>query len=248
MDGSEAGPGPGSAASRADGRTHLQIRTLLCERGLLQRADGSARWSQDKTSVIAAVYGPRTTLGRKEDSEQAVVEVVFKPKSGMYKYNAPGQTENHYQRLIRKAVQGVFAASLHPRTAVQLVIQVVRDEGSVLSCALNAACAALVDAGVLLHNMFASVSCAIDKSTGNLLLDPDTSEEQDTEAFGCFAFCAAGELTDQGSKVVTSQGVLVSSIHGCLDIQQYLIMLELARQGCQRITEFTKLSLDKVFS
>lgn len=33
-------------------------------------------------------------------------------------------------------------------------LQVVRDEGSVLSCALNATCAALVDAGVLLHNMF----------------------------------------------------------------------------------------------
>ena len=33
-------------------------------------------------------------------------------------------------------------------------MQVVRDDGSVLSCALNATCAALVDAGVLLHNMF----------------------------------------------------------------------------------------------
>ncbi|DBA99800.1 hypothetical protein WJX82_010461 [Trebouxia sp. C0006] len=243
----EAGPGPGSAASRADGRTNLQIRTLLCERGLLQRADGSARWSQDKTSVLAAVYGPRTTLGRKEDSEQAVVEVTFKPNFGMYRYNAPGGTENQYQKLIRKAVQGVFAASLHPRTAVQVIIQVVRDGGSVLSCALNAACAALVDAGVLLHNVFASVSCAVD-STGSLLLDPDTSEEQEAQAFGCFAFCATGELTEQGRKVVTSQGVLISSVHGCLDVQEYLTMLELARQGCQRISEFAKLSLDKVFS
>ena len=33
-------------------------------------------------------------------------------------------------------------------------MQVVRDEGSVLACALNATCAALVGAGVLLHNMF----------------------------------------------------------------------------------------------
>ena len=33
-------------------------------------------------------------------------------------------------------------------------VQVVQDGGSVLSCALNATCAALVDAGVLLHNMF----------------------------------------------------------------------------------------------
>jgi len=41
---------------------------------------------------------------------------------------------------------------------------------------------------------------------------------------------------------------LISSIHGCLDVQEYLTMLELARQGCQRITEFAKLSLDKVFS
>ncbi len=35
-----------------------------------------------------------------------------------------------------------------------MLLQVVRDGGSVLSCALNATCAALVDAGVLLHNMF----------------------------------------------------------------------------------------------
>jgi len=129
----EAGPGPGSAASRADGRTNLQIRfglfyskaallvdgvvkpqralcrTLLCERGLLQRADGSARWSQDKTSVLAAVYGPRTTLGRKEDSEQAVVEVIFKPKSGMYRYNAPGMLQDSNLPSLNRAQGDDFA-------------------------------------------------------------------------------------------------------------------------------------------
>lgn len=144
----------------------MRCRTLLCERGLLQRADGSARWSQDKTSVLAAVYGPCSTFGRKEDSEKAVVEVFFKPHAGLYRYSAPGkqrahvrrlcyqliimlescmlrvqvilaprlvkqchdagQVENDYQRCIRKAVQGVFAASMHPRTAVQVTIQVMR--------------------------------------------------------------------------------------------------------------------------
>lgn len=39
-------------------------------------------------------------------------------------YLFAGETENQYQKLIRKAVQGVFAASLHPRTAVQVIIQV----------------------------------------------------------------------------------------------------------------------------
>ena len=71
---------------------------------------------------------------------------------------------------------------------------------------------------------------------------------QDALAIGCFAFCASGELTDTGSRLVTSEAILVSSIHGSMDTQQYLTMLELARHGCQRIAEFTQLSLDKVFS
>lgn len=60
----------------------IQYRGLACERGLLNRADGSAKWTQDQSSVLAAVYGPRQAQLRKEDAEQAVIEVVFKPRSG----------------------------------------------------------------------------------------------------------------------------------------------------------------------
>jgi hypothetical protein len=60
----------------------LHDRLITCERGTLHRADGSARWTQDSSSVLAAVYGPRQVQIRKEDAEQAVVEVVFKPRSG----------------------------------------------------------------------------------------------------------------------------------------------------------------------
>ena len=82
-------------------------------------------------------------------------------------------------------------------------MQVVRDDGAVLPCALNATCAALVDAGILLRNMFgklmaagaairclmlgeplsnpfvhaAAVSVTLTKS-GNLMLDPLSSEEK----------------------------------------------------------------------
>lgn len=55
----------------------------MCELGALDRADGSARWSQDHTTVLAAVYGPRAVAQRKEDAERAVVEVVFKPRNGV---------------------------------------------------------------------------------------------------------------------------------------------------------------------
>lgn len=61
----------------------MRNRTLVCERSLLNRADGSARWAQDGSSVLAAVYGPRQAQQRKEDAEKAIIEVVFKPRSGL---------------------------------------------------------------------------------------------------------------------------------------------------------------------
>ena len=56
---------------------------MTCVRGLLQRADGSVQWSQEGTSVIAAVYGPQAAQARSENDERAIVEVVFKPRSGL---------------------------------------------------------------------------------------------------------------------------------------------------------------------
>ena len=41
------------------------------------------------------------------------------------------------------------------------VTQVVRDDGAILPCALNATCAALVDAGILLRSMFGKPCAAI---------------------------------------------------------------------------------------
>lgn len=55
----------------------------MCELSLLTRADGSAKWTQEGTCVVAAVYGPRQAQQRKEDAEKAVIEVVFKPRSGL---------------------------------------------------------------------------------------------------------------------------------------------------------------------
>jgi hypothetical protein len=77
-------------ASRGDGRTSSQIRPLACEQGLLNRADGSSRFSQGQvsmhsccssisythckifiafpvqTSVLVAVYGPADVKPNKE--------------------------------------------------------------------------------------------------------------------------------------------------------------------------------------
>lgn len=55
---------------------------MMCERGIQKTADGSAEWTQDRTQVVAAVYGPQQTIPRKEHPERAVVDVVFRPATG----------------------------------------------------------------------------------------------------------------------------------------------------------------------
>lgn len=45
-------------------------------------------------------------------------------------------------------------AALHPRTSIQVVLQVLQDDGALLSASLNATCAALLDAGIPMATMF----------------------------------------------------------------------------------------------
>jgi hypothetical protein len=62
---------------------HLACRPLLSERAVLDRADGSAKWAQEGSAVLAAVHGPHQAGQRREDAERAVVEVLVKPRNGM---------------------------------------------------------------------------------------------------------------------------------------------------------------------
>lgn len=71
-----------------------------------------------------------------------------------YFVTAGSELERQYEHTIRKTVEGVLQAAQHPRTAVSITLQVVSDDGALLACALNAACAALVDAAVPMTSIF----------------------------------------------------------------------------------------------
>ncbi|KAF5843055.1 ribosomal protein S5 domain 2-type protein [Dunaliella salina] len=119
-----AGIGPSSqqnaaVPSRQRGRLPLQMRTLVSELSLLNRSDGSAKWSQDGSSVVAAVHGPRLANPRREDAEKAIVEVVFKPRAGIQ-----GHREREMEHIIRRTLEGIIILGMHPRTSIMVVLQV----------------------------------------------------------------------------------------------------------------------------
>ncbi|KAJ3678727.1 hypothetical protein LUZ60_002530 [Juncus effusus] len=157
---------------RTDGRKANQLRPLGCSRNLLHRPHGSARWSQGDTIVLAAVYGPKAGTKKGENPEKASFEVIWKPKTGQI-----GKQEREYEMILKRTLQSICLVNIHPNTTTSVIVQVVGDDGSLLPCAINASCAALVDAGIPMKYLAVAISCGL-MDNGSIILDPTITEEQ----------------------------------------------------------------------
>ncbi|CAM9786791.1 unnamed protein product [Ectocarpus sp. 12 AP-2014] len=217
--------------TRRDGRRANQIRPLAAEQGILNRADGSARFVQGNTSVLAAVYGPAPakTL-RMERLEGATLDVSFKPESGI---TSPADAES--EALLRRSLEEVVLRSRYPRTVVSVIIQVIVDDGAVLSAALNAATMALLNAGVEMTGMALSVTCCITAAVSgrSVLLDPCKVEEIDAAATAVVATLSAGG------------GVLSCRAVGSMSQEEYFACCEAASLGTTAVRSFVRLSAEQ---
>jgi hypothetical protein len=123
------------------------------------------------TCVLASVFGPvLPTRAAKEQIDRATIDVVFKPHRGV-----GGPVEAERERVVRCALESVVLTQEHPRTVIQVVVQVVSDDGAVLAAGLVAACMALMDAGVGMSGLVGAVAVAVG-ADGALLLDPVAAE------------------------------------------------------------------------
>ena len=162
-----------------------------------------------------------------------------------------GTRERQFEALIRRTCEAIIVTALHPRALIHVVVQVVSDDGGVLACALNAACAALVDAAVPLRTLFAAVSTAQQApgadGEGGLLLDPSAAEEAAAGAVGTFAYLplVGGDSGSGQAGGTSSSGgdggqlqLLTSLTRGRLTSDQLLDMIEGGKQGADRLAAF----------
>ncbi|NXM74108.1 EXOS5 protein, partial [Serilophus lunatus] len=163
------------------------------------------------TSVLAGVYGPAETKLSKELPDRAALEVLLRPKVGL-----PGVLERSREQQLRRTCEAVVLGALHPRSAVTLVLQVLSDAGSLLSCCLNAACLGLLDAGLPLSGLFCGVTCALGPD-GSVLLDPTARQEQEARAVLSFAIGSG----DRRLLMATTKGSCsVEEMQQCLAVAQ----------------------------
>lgn len=240
--------GKGSSSSqsvdvRSDGRNPNQLRPLLCTRGLLERAHGSARWSQDGTIVLAAVYGPKSVGNKRENPERAMIEVIWKSRSGQ-----AGNAEKEAEFVIRRTLEHLILSSMFPNTGISVIFQVINDDGAVLACGLNAACAALLDAGIPLNGLIVAVSCAM-TALGEVVLDPTKVEEQNFGAHVCMVFLSRPKSVVPGLPAAVDgepaeHGLLTCLTRGAMSVNEYLTCLERGRAASVIISEFSRTSLE----
>ncbi|KAK9085852.1 hypothetical protein Sjap_026263 [Stephania japonica] len=229
---------------RVDGRTPNQLRPLSCSYKLLQRAHGSARWSQGDTTVIAAVYGPKAGTRKNENPEKSAIEVVWKPNFGQI-----GRDEKENEMAVKRTLQSIVLLTVNPNTTITVVLQVVNDDGGLLPCAINAACAALVDAGIPLKHLAVSICCGLTESE-SVILDPTKSEEQSLQAFTYLVFPNSFLSVLPGDPLSVKSdplehGVITSSTRGVMSVENYLFCVERGRSASAALSDFLRKSLQQ---
>ncbi|GFP83888.1 exosome complex exonuclease rrp46 homolog [Phtheirospermum japonicum] len=206
------------ALERVGGRGANQLRPIDCSRNVLSRAHGSASCSHGtpqfflpsvrfwfshyrvgETRVLASVFGPKAGTKKNENPEKACIEVIWKPKTGQ-----SGKPEKEFEMILKRTLQHICLLNVHPNTTTSIVVQVVHDDGSLLPCAIHAACAALTDAGIPLKYLAES---------GQIILDPTKLEEQKMKAFVYLAFPSSVQsVLPEGS----TNGIITSLTHGVM--------------------------------
>lgn len=100
--------------------------------------------------MLVAVYGPAEVKLKDEIMDKATVKVIFQPKTdiaGTIQEHSHknlilfvfiiGTEEREKEVIIRKTMENVIISSLHPRTLITIVIQVLHDDGSVRKNSYN---------------------------------------------------------------------------------------------------------------
>ncbi|XP_074163010.1 exosome complex component RRP46 isoform X4 [Sminthopsis crassicaudata] len=146
-----------------------------------------------------------------------------------------GVAEKSRERLIRNTCEAVVLGTLHPRTSITIALQIVSDAGSLLACCLNAACLALVDAGVPMRALFCGVTCALDPD-GALILDPTAKQEKEARAILTFALDS------------TEQKLLMSTTKGLYSVAEFQQCLAAAQHASHHIFRFYRDSLQRRYS
>ena len=219
-------------SKRPDGRTSAgSLRPLACELSCLHRADGSALWKSGSTHVLAAVYGPIAPQVMSKERDEAIVSVLI--KSGN-----PNQATLEYEwgEFLTNILSSCIDCAAYPRTVVEVVLQIIQADGSILSCLLHAAVAALMDAGVDLLSLPVATTCLVSGKSSAVQLDPISAEEQEEET----SVVVLVNENSQPDKILASH-----TVGSDLSLDKLLSCVQVSARASPAVVAFWRLTVEQ---
>ncbi|CAJ1357653.1 unnamed protein product [Effrenium voratum] len=173
-------PTPLPAPATRQGRREEETRPCQLRVGAVPNAAGSAYLEQGGTKLLAAVYGPRQAENRTRAEGQLSVDLQFAPFAGDFSKEEAEKRMVLYNSILQSTFETVILLERYGKTAFDLTLLVLEDDGAVLTGSLAAASLALADAKVEMRDLVAgaTVHLAGPGAAPRLLLDCDRREER----------------------------------------------------------------------
>ncbi|KAF3424063.1 hypothetical protein E2986_05214 [Frieseomelitta varia] len=197
------------------------LRPMNCELNQLSMPDGSAMLMQGNTAVIAGIYGPVEAKLQKMIYDKASVEVSYSPIKGPTKVD-----DRMTEMYIKETCEAAIIVTFHPATAICINVQELEDSGGMLACTINAACLALINAGIPMKFTIAAINCMIQKDSEDIILDPDNIQLQEAKAEFTFAFDSM------------DKNVICCYTTGCFTETEFLKTMDRCKQASQYVFDF----------
>lgn len=210
---------------RLDGRAVDELRPITMEVGVLKRADGSCYYEQGDNKVMAAVYGPREVHPRhQEETTRAIVRYRYNMAAFSVddrKRPGPDRRSVELSKVSRQAIEPLVLIERFPRSAIDVFVEVLQADAGTRTAGINAACLALVDAGIPMRGLVAA--CAAGKVEDTVVLDLNQAEDNFGQADLPVAMWRGGTTLIQ--------------MDGHMTYEEFQRGYGLARKGCEQILE-----------
>ena len=115
---------------------------------------------------MCCVYGPRE-VKRKSDTlyNRALVNVEFNlcdfARSEHKHFQKSDRKSRQYDQMLEQLFEWAILTHLYPRSSIDIYVQVLEDDGSVLATSINAITMALLNSGIPMRDFVCASSAAI---------------------------------------------------------------------------------------
>lgn len=230
---------------RPDGRTYATLRPLSSSLSMLTRADGSAKFSCGQTSILAAVFGPiAPRIEAHAHMSRAKISVVISKRSCLTHNNTGNVQEMEF--FVANALSACIMTEQYPRTIIEVVVEVLKGDGSILATTVNASVLALMDAGIMMRSLPIATTCVISNNS-IIKLDPTADEELEDGSASVVLVtesninAAAPMIKDGGNA-----NLIGSTTFGlCTTPEKFLACVEAASRASSAVVAFMRLALEQ---